>query len=40
MAVLSDAQREAGWTIVKLGDIATVVTGQTPSKKFPEHWGE
>lgn len=40
MAVLSDAQREAGWTVVKLGDIATVVTGQTPSKKFPEHWGE
>lgn len=40
MAVLSDAQREAGWTIAKLGDIATVVTGQTPSKKFPEHWGE
>ena len=39
MAVLSDAQREAGWTVVKLGDIATVVTGQTPSKKFPEHWG-
>ena len=40
MAALSDKQREAGWTIVKLGDIATVVTGQTPSKKFPEHWGE
>lgn len=40
MAALSDAQREAGWTIAKLGDIATVVTGQTPSKKFPEHWGE
>lgn len=40
MAVLSDAQREAGWTIAKLGDIATIVTGQTPSKKYPEHWGE
>lgn len=40
MAVLTDKQREAGWTVVKLGDIATVVTGQTPSKKFPEHWGE
>lgn len=40
MAVLSDAQREAGWTIAKLGDIATIVTGQTPSKKFPEHWGK
>jgi len=40
VAALSDKQREAGWTIVKLGDIATVVTGQTPSKKFPEHWGE
>lgn len=40
MAVLSDAQREAGWTIAKLGDVATVITGQTPSKKFPEHWGE
>lgn len=40
MAVLTDKQREAGWTIAKLGDIATVVTGQTPSKKFPEHWGE
>lgn len=40
MAVLSDAQREAGWTIAKLGDIATIITGQTPSKKFPEHWGK
>lgn len=40
MAVLSDAQREAGWTVAKLGDIATVITGQTPSKKFPEHWGK
>lgn len=40
MAVLTDKQREAGWTVVKLGDIATIVTGQTPSKKFPEHWGK
>lgn len=40
MAVLTDKQREAGWVIIKLGDIAAVVTGQTPSKKFPEHWGE
>ncbi len=30
MAVLSDAQREAGWTIVKLGDIATLVMGTSP----------
>lgn len=31
MAVLSDAQREAGWTIVKLGDITTKIgSGSTP----------
>lgn len=30
MAVLSDAQREAGWTIAKLGDIATLVMGTSP----------
>lgn len=30
MAVLSDAQREAGWTVVKLGDIATLVMGTSP----------
>jgi len=30
VAVLSDAQREAGWTIAKLGDIATLVMGTSP----------
>lgn len=31
MAVLSDAQREAGWTVVKLGDITTKIgSGSTP----------
>lgn len=31
MAVLSDAQREAGWTIAKLGDITTKIgSGSTP----------
>lgn len=30
MAVLTDKQREAGWTIVKLGDIATLVMGTSP----------
>ncbi|MBF1681203.1 MAG: restriction endonuclease subunit S [Rothia sp.] len=30
MAVLSDAQREAGWTVAKLGDIATLVMGTSP----------
>ena len=32
MAVLSDAQREAGWTIVKLGDICAFVAGSA----FPQ----
>lgn len=31
MAALSDAQREAGWTVVKLGDITTKIgSGSTP----------
>lgn len=37
MAVLSDAQREAGWTIVKLGDIAPLTYGKSlvASKRIP-----
>lgn len=37
MAVLSDAQREAGWTIVKLGDIAPLAYGKSlvASKRIP-----
>ena len=37
MAVLSDAQREAGWTIAKLGDIAPLTYGKSlvASKRIP-----
>lgn len=37
MAVLSDAQREAGWTVVKLGDIAPLTYGKSlvASKRIP-----
>ena len=37
---LTEEQTEAGWTVQKLGDIARVVTGGTPSKSNPEYWGE
>ena len=30
MAILTDAQRAAGWKIVKLGDIAEIVMGTSP----------
>lgn len=37
MAVLSDAQRDAGWTVVKLGDIAPLTYGKSlvASKRIP-----
>lgn len=37
MAVLSDAQREAGWTVVQLGDIAPLTYGKSlvASKRIP-----
>lgn len=37
MAVLSDAQRDAGWTIAKLGDIAPLTYGKSlvASKRIP-----
>lgn len=37
MAVLSDAQREAGWTIAKLGDMAPLTYGKSlvASKRIP-----
>jgi type I restriction enzyme, S subunit len=28
------------WTIVRIGDIADVIGGGTPSSKVPEYWGE
>lgn len=37
---LTEEQVKAGWTVQKLGDIARVVTGGTPSKSNPEYWGE
>lgn len=37
MAVLTDAQREAGWTVAKLGDIAPLNYGKSlvASKRIP-----
>jgi type I restriction enzyme S subunit len=29
-----------GWEVKKVKDFGTVVTGKTPSQKFPEHFGE
>lgn len=29
-----------GWEVKKLGDVGKVITGKTPSKNNPEHWGE
>ena len=28
------------WKKVKIGEIGTVITGKTPSKKNPEDWGK
>lgn len=37
---LTQEQKDAGWQVKKIREIATVVTGGTPSKNNPEHWGD
>ncbi|MGH1979257.1 restriction endonuclease subunit S [Rothia sp. L_38] len=37
---LTQEQKAAGWQIKQIREIATVVTGGTPSKNNPEHWGD
>lgn len=36
---MRDSQLPSGWRIARLGDIATVETGGTPSRKHAEYWG-
>lgn len=36
---LTEEQKAAGWQHCTVGGIANVVTGSTPSKNNPEHWG-
>lgn len=37
---LTQEQKAAGWQIKQIREIATVVTGGTPSKNNPEYWGD
>ncbi len=34
-----EKQLPDGWQVKKLGDVGKVITGKTPSKNNPEHWG-
>ena len=33
-----DGQLPDGWRMVRLGDVARVDTGGTPSRDIPEYW--
>lgn len=37
---LTQEQKDAGWQVKQIREIATVVTGGTPSKNNPEYWGD
>lgn len=37
---LTEEQKKAGWRVTPISEVATVVTGGTPSKNNPEYWGK